>query len=261
MSVNAGFVVRRPGGPPVTAEEIASALGLQDGPTADSCCRTTGPDGSLFSLRLTTDPGDVSGPAVGAVRDDWYVERPYDCRLNISVEQLAGDDVVPALRSCGRWATTRLHAALEGLETAFYVDIDGNYSYRVDLPGLPEAVVDLRLGSGTPPAAPGFSLAEAANRAASGTGLVFSEDEPGRHLVPAGETGDSVTYTVSYRAEELRFAAGARSAAAPVDARQLGEFTERLLTELARHTDGADLACWVNGRLYRYEVELTPPLD
>ncbi|MFJ9442374.1 hypothetical protein ACIRRH_10935 [Kitasatospora sp. NPDC101235] len=139
-------------------------------------------------------------------------------------------------------------------------DVDGAYSYRV-LPEAQEAVVDLRLGSEASPAESGFSLVEAANRAASGTGLVFTEDEPGRHLVPADEAGNSVTQTMAFRAEELPFAAGARSGAAPVDARQLGEFTERLLAELARHTTGADLACWVNDRLYRYKVELTTPLD
>ncbi|MER7767537.1 hypothetical protein [Kitasatospora sp. NPDC096140] len=259
MSVDAVLAVRRPDGPPLTAEEIGSALGFRNGPAERTRHGATGPDGSRLSLWLSTDPGDLSGPAVGVIRDDWYAERLYDGRLYVGVTESAGEDVVAALRSYCRFATARLHGTLGDLETASYVDVDGNYSYRVDRPALPEAVVDLRLGSEAAPAAPGFSLVEAANRAASGTGLVFTEDEPGRHVIPSEGAGDSVTYTVAHRAEELPFARGARSGAVPVDARLLGEFTERLLTELAGTTSGADLACWVNDRLHRYEVELSPP--
>ncbi|MFF4921174.1 hypothetical protein ACFY4B_11390 [Kitasatospora sp. NPDC001261] len=258
MSVNAVVSIRRLDEPSLTAEEIASTLGLPGGPAARTWHETVGPDGSRLTLWLTAEPGDVSGPAVGVTHDNGYAERLYDCQLHVGVADLAGEDEVTALRSYCRFATARLHAALGGLETASYIDADGNYSYRIDPPGLSEAVVDLRLGSEAPLTAPGFSLVEAANRAASGTGLVFTEDEPNRHLAPSEDAGDSVAYTVSSRAEELPFAAGARSGAAAVDARQLDGFTERLLAELARHTAGADLACWVNDRLYRYEVELTP---
>ncbi|MFJ8624636.1 hypothetical protein ACIRD3_17570 [Kitasatospora sp. NPDC093550] len=255
MSIDAVLAVRRLEGPALTAEEIGSVLGFRNGPAARTWHGATGPDGSVLSLWLSTDPGDLSGPAVGVVRGDWYAERLYDGRLHVGVAESAGEDAVAALRAYCRSATARLHAALGGLETASYVDVDGNYSYRIDRQGLPEAVVDLRLGSEAPIA---FSLVETANRAASGTGLVFTEDEPGRHVIPSGSAGDSVTHTVAHRAEELAFARGARSGPVPVDARKLAEFTDRLAAELAGITSGADLACWVNDRLYRYEVELSP---
>ncbi|MFG2905087.1 hypothetical protein ACGF13_08495 [Kitasatospora sp. NPDC048286] len=257
MSTDAAILVRRPSGPALTAREISDVLTLTTDPLTDPWHHVVGADGSKFRLRLSSAPGDLSGPAV---ESSGAGERDYDCFVHVSIYWTTEDtdDSIGSLRAFCRSLVAELHAVWPEAESVF--EVDDAYSYRV-LPEPSEGVVDLRLGSGAPPTEPGFSLVEAANRAASGTGLVFTEDEPGRHIVPSDGAGDSVTYTVSHRAEELPFAAGARSAAAPVDARQLGEFTERLLTELARHTAGADLACWVNGRLYRYEVELTPPLD
>ncbi|MEU1285304.1 hypothetical protein [Kitasatospora sp. NPDC005856] len=258
MSTDAAILVRRPSGPALTAREISDVLTLTTDPLTDPWHHLVGADGSKFRLRLSTEPGDLSGPAPDGSSGGG--ERDYDCFLHVSIYWTTEDtdDSIGSLRAFCRSLVARLHAVWPEAESVS--EVDDAYGYRV-LPEPAEGVVDLRLGSEAPPAEPGFSLVEAANRAASGTGLVFTEDEPGRHVVPSQDAGDSVTYTVSARAEELPFAAGARSGAAPVDARQLDGFTERLLAELARHTTGADLACWVNGRLYRYEVELTPPLD
>ncbi|MFF2614879.1 hypothetical protein [Kitasatospora sp. NPDC058046] len=255
MSTDAAILVRRPSGPALTAQEIADVLVPVSDPLTAPWHHRVGTDGSKFRIRLSADPGDLAGPAVAGPPGDG--QRDYDCFIHVSIYWTTEDtdDSLGSLRAFCRSLVAELHGAWPEAESAF--EVDDAYSYRI-LPELSEGVVDLRLGSEAPLTAPGFSLVEAANRAASGTGLVFTEDEPGRHLAPSEDAGDSVTYTVSSRAEELPFAAGARSGAAPVDARQLDGFTERLLAELARHTAGADLACWVNDRLYRYEVELTP---
>ncbi|RGD58095.1 hypothetical protein DR950_10105 [Kitasatospora xanthocidica] len=247
--------MRRPSGPALTAQEIADVLVPVSDPLTAPWHHRVGTDGSKFRIRLSADPGDLAGPAVAGPSGDG--QRDYDCFIHVSIYWTTEDtdDSLGSLRAFCRSLVAELHSAWPEAESAF--EVDDAYSYRI-LPELSEGVVDLRLGSEAPLTAPGFSLVEAANRAASGTGLVFAEDEPNRHLAPSEDAGDSVTYTVSSRAEELPFAAGARSGAAPVDARQLDGFTERLLAELARHTAGADLACWVNDRLYRYEVELTP---
>ncbi|MGW2873359.1 hypothetical protein ACWDD9_33745 [Kitasatospora sp. NPDC001119] len=256
MSTDAAILVRRPTGPALTAQEIADVLAPTTDPLTAPWHHTVGADGSKFRFRLSTKPGDLAGAAFDGPSSGR--ERDYDCFIHVSIYWTTEetDDSIGSLRAFCRFLVAKLHTAWPEAESVF--EVDEAYSYRVDLRELSEGTVDLRLGSEAPLTAPGFSLVEAANRAASGTGLVFTEDEPGRHVVPAEETGNSVAYTVSSRAEELPFAAGARSGAAAVDARQLGEFTERLLAELARHTAGADLACWVNDRLYRYEVELTP---
>ncbi|MET8540008.1 hypothetical protein ABZW03_05030 [Kitasatospora sp. NPDC004799] len=260
MSTDAAVLVRRPSGPALTAREIADVLVPAADPRTAPWHHRVGADGSRFRFRLSAAPGDLSGPVVDGTSSGG--ERDYDCFVHASIYRTGEgtDDSLGALRAFCRSLVAELHAVWPEAESAW--EVDEAYSYRGAPPGPMEGVVALRLASEALPAESEFSLVEAANRAASGTGLVFTEDDPGRHVVPAGEADNAVSWTLSSRAEQLPFAAAARSTAiAPLDARRLGEFTERLLAELARHTSGADLACWVNGRLHRYEVALPPLPD
>ncbi|MFJ8473628.1 hypothetical protein [Kitasatospora sp. NPDC094011] len=258
MSVDAAVYVRRTAGPALTPERFLAALSLPTGDTGPRWLRTVGPDGSVFDVRLSTDPESVAGPDVGAPQPG-LADRAYDCYLHVTIAETADDgDSLAALRGYCRWAVARLHAAEEPLESVHQLDSDCLYSYWIDLPGPPaEAEVVLWLGAQEPPVAAEFSLTGAADLAAAGGPFAaFTAERPGRLIAPVDDTGDAVTYTVAFRAEELPYAAGAYAPAAAVDAGQLDGFVERLLGELGRYTPGADLACWVNGRLHRYEVEL-----
>ncbi|WP_033825547.1 hypothetical protein [Kitasatospora sp. MBT63] len=258
MASDAGLLVRRRTGDALTVRQVATALGLPDDPSAVRWQRTTGPDGSLFGLRMSTEPGDLLGPAVGESSAEWPAERPYDCYLHVTIDRTAGEDgdSTAALRAFCRSAVSRLHGAWPGLETAFGLDADGSYSYRIDPREVRGTEIELWLGSAAQPAVPLFSPAGAADRSAAADrpGPRFHACPPGRFIPDAESAGDAVTETLALRAGRPGFRAAARTAGWSGAPEALPGFTERLLTECGAAFEEFDLALWVDGRLCRNEV-------
>ncbi|WP_371494963.1 hypothetical protein OG871_06710 [Kitasatospora sp. NBC_00374] len=258
MSSDAAVLVRRHTGGALTTRQVATALGLSEDPSVVLWQQATGPDGSLFSLRMSTDPGDRLGPAVGEPSPEWPAERSYDCYLHVTIDRTADEDgdSTAALRAFCRSVVSRLHGAWAALETAFSLDADGSYSYRIDPHEMRGTEIELWLGSAAQPFAPRFSLAGAADRAAAAArlGPLFHECPPGRFIPDAETAGDAVTETLALRAERPGFRAAARTAEWSGTPEELLGFTERLLTEVGTAFEEVDLALWVDGRLCRNEV-------
>ncbi|MFJ9519776.1 hypothetical protein ACIRPK_16115 [Kitasatospora sp. NPDC101801] len=258
MSTDAALLVRRVSGPALTTAELGRALGLPADPAGVTWQRTTGPDGSGFSIRLSTDPGDRLGPAVGEVSAEWPAVRPYDCYLHIAIDRTAGDDSLAALQGYGRWAEDAVHGTWPGLETS--LEVEGAHGYRGVLPELTAAEVVVQLAGAEPPSGDGCSAAELAERGApAGHPRPGFRPEPSnRHLVTAAAAGDTVTETVALRTAEAGHLTVARATGWSLPAEAVRAFVDRLLAEAAVAFDRVDVAVWVDGRLRRYEVGVRP---
>ncbi|MEY9944100.1 hypothetical protein [Kitasatospora sp. GAS1066B] len=261
MSSDAAILVRRYTGPALTAAEIAKALGLPLDPTSVAWQSVDGADGSRFSLRLSTALGDRLGPAVGA-GGDWPAEREYDCFVHVGIDRTApdSDDSVGALRAFCRSAVVKLRAEWRGLETAFNLDLDGAYSYAVDLAEPPGPEVAVWLASRQPSGAEEFSAVELVDRAIRATGatVAVEAEQPGRYLVSADAAADEVTESLALRADELSFQAAVLVPEWHASVRELEAFGDLLVAEAAEAFDGVDVAWWAGRQLVRYEVEARP---